>query len=260
MGLSPQPQTCDLLGCPLAVTDYSRAVACVNSWAAERTQPRLVAAANTHVVALFRRDPEFRRSLRRFDLILPDGMPLVWCMNRKCQVHLSDRVYGPTFMLRCLAENQDRFRHFLFGGSNQLLALLCERLHEKFPALQIAGSYAPPFGEWDEAEDERIITAMRNSAADFFWIGLGCPKQELWLARNRDRLPAGVYSAVGAAFAFHAGQVKQAPPWLQRNGLEWAFRLASEPRRLARRYLVYNSLFLFYLALDLLMPARARRD
>ena len=114
----------------------------------------------------------------------------------------------------------------------------------------IAGSYAPPFPPWPADEEDRIVARVRDSGARFVWVGLGCPRQELWISRNLDRLPAAVYFGIGAAFAFHAGRVRQAPAWLQRAGLEWTFRLVMEPRRLWRRYVVYNSLFVFYSVVD----------
>ena len=258
MPSAPQEQkTRPVLGNHLAVTDYTGAVTLVRSWAAERKRAHLVAAANTHVVTLARHDPGFQAALKKFDLLLPDGMPLVWCMNRFGKAGMKDRVYGPTFMLHCLAATQGEFSHFLLGGSQELLETLQQKLREKFPRLQIAGAYSPPFGQWPAGEDERIIGRIAESGAAVVWVGLGCPKQELWLARNRERLPAGVYPAVGAAFAFHAGMVKQAPMWMQSAGLEWVFRLLAEPGRLWKRYFVYNSLFLLYLLLDL-MKGRMR--
>jgi N-acetylglucosaminyldiphosphoundecaprenol N-acetyl-beta-D-mannosaminyltransferase len=245
MPTTPVP-TCKVLGVPLAVTDYAGAVEEVKAWAAERLSVRAVAAANTHLVTLARHNPAFGEALATFDLILPDGMPLVWAMNRRLAKPLGDRVYGPTFMLHCLAATQgENWSHALIGGTDELLGTLREKLIARFPSLRIAMAYSPPFGEWSDAEDEQIIGRIRESGAGFVWIGLGCPKQELWLARNKPRLPNAVYMAVGAAFAFHAGRVRQAPLWMQSAGLEWLFRLGAEPRRLWRRYLVHNSLFLF---------------
>lgn len=247
----PEPfRVCDVLGSPLAVLDYVKAMACVRAWAAEGTAARAVAAANTHVVTLARHDRDFGAALGKFDLLLPDGMPLVWVMNRRCHAGLSDRVYGPTFMWRCLEATQGEFTHFLLGGSVELLETLQQKLRENFPRLHIAGSYAPPFGKWPDDEDARIIEKVAASRAHFVWVGLGCPKQEFWIARHKSRLPPAVYAAVGAAFAFHAGRVRQAPLWIQGAGLEWLFRLITEPRRLWRRYIVFNTLFLAYLLLD----------
>jgi N-acetylglucosaminyldiphosphoundecaprenol N-acetyl-beta-D-mannosaminyltransferase len=247
------PPTVPVLGTPLAVTDYAAAVDLAKSWAGAGDAPHLIAAANTHLVTLARRDAEFRRAIDRFDLVLPDGMPLVWAMNRRLAEPLRDRVYGPTFMLRCLEATQGGpWSHLFIGGSPQTLDALRAKLLARFPALRIVGMDSPAFGEWPAAEHERILALIRDAGAQFVWIGLGCPKQELWLARHRDRLPPAVYGAVGAAFAFHAGLVRQAPPWMQSAGLEWLFRLCAEPRRLWRRYFVFNSLFVWYLLRDLL--------
>ena len=246
-------QTTAVLGTPLAVTDYAGAVERCRAWAKALEGPTCVAAANTHVVALARHNKDFADALGAFEMILPDGMPLIWRMNRSLSSPLKDRVYGPTFMLRCLEATQgSQWSHLFVGGGQELLDTLCEKLLQRFPQLQIAGRYSPRFGLWSADDDELMIKEIVASGATFVWIGLGCPKQELWLARNKPRLPAGIYCAVGAAFAFHAGTVKQAPGWMQRCGLEWFFRLLMEPRRLLRRYLVFNTLFLFYLVRDAL--------
>ena len=240
------PPICPLLGVRLAVTDYASAVALTRSWADEGGV-HAVAAANTHVVALGRHDRDFTATLAQFDLIVPDGMPLVWAMNRR-GAGLQDRVYGPTLMLHGLG--QPGVAHFLLGGSEELLERLTAKLRERFPGLHIAGSYAPPFGTWSAEENARIFQKIAASGAQYIWVGLGCPKQEHWIARHKQELPPGVYFGIGAAFAFHAGLVSQAPAWMQKRGLEWAYRLASEPRRLWKRYVAYNTLFVWYLLLE----------
>ena len=246
----PWPETSLVLRSPLAITDYKKAAELAIGWARHGDSPRAVAAANTHLVTLARHDEAFAGALKQFDVLLPDGMPLVWCMNKFSAAGMKDRVYGPTFMLRCLEMAGNEFSHFLLGGSEELLETLQRKLREKFPGIRIAGAYSPPFGTWTDEEDRKIIDLIAKSGAQFTWIGLGCPKQEYWVAKNKNRLPGGVYSAVGAAFAFHAGMVKQAPGWMQRSGLEWLFRIMAEPRRLWKRYVVYNSLFIFYLLKD----------
>jgi N-acetylglucosaminyldiphosphoundecaprenol N-acetyl-beta-D-mannosaminyltransferase len=250
---APLP-TCAVLGVPLAATDYPGAVAQAKAWAAQGGV-HTIAATATHPIAAARRDPDFRKVLASLDLILPDGMPLIWVMNRRLAQPLADRVYGPTFMLRLLeATAGEAWSHFFLGGSEKMLAALDSRLRERFPSLRVAGTYSPPFKAWDEAEDERMLELIRASGANCIWIGLGSPKQERWLARMKPKLPPAVYIAVGAAFAFHAGLLSQAPAWMQKRGLEWLFRLASEPRRLWKRYLVSNSLFLWYLLFDRAAP------
>jgi len=241
--------TCPVLGVPLAVTDYAGAVALTRSWVEEsHRRARAVGAAPTHFVTHARRDPEFRQALERFDLITPDGMPCVWLMNLK-GAGLRDRVYGPTLMLHGLG--QPGLSHFLLGGSPEMLEKLQANLRARFPGIRIVGAHSPPFGPWSAAVDEQIIAEIAASGADYIWVGLGCPKQELWIARNKPNLPPGVYFAVGAAFPFHSGLVPQAPRWMQKRGLEWLYRVIREPRRLWKRYAVYNTLFLYYAAREL---------
>lgn len=246
--------TRSVIGLPLACTDYAGAIEWVLSQAFASTRTVAVEAANTHVASLARHDPGFRESIQRFDLIVPDGMPLVWSLNRQLGdgQKLKDRVYGPTLMSETLraTDGQPGFRHFLLGGRTSTLERLVDRFADEFPGTEIAGAHSPPFGEWPDDEFERICEKIRDSRANLIWVGLGCPKQEHWIARHKDRLPSGVYFGIGAAFAFHAGEVSQAPAFFQKNGLEWAYRLAAEPRRLFKRYVVHNSLFLFYSLLD----------
>jgi N-acetylglucosaminyldiphosphoundecaprenol N-acetyl-beta-D-mannosaminyltransferase len=239
-----------VLGTNLAVIDYGGAVEIAKSRAFGEA-PFLIAAANTHVVTLARHERQFRRAFDKFDIVLPDGMPLVWAMNRQLLEPLRDRVYGPTYMLHCLRQTQgERWSHAFVGGSDPMLRQLTANLTRHFPDLRIAMTYAPPFGDWPAEEDDRILDNIRRSGACFVWIGLGCPKQEFWLTRLKEKLPPSVYFAVGAAFPFHAGWVRQAPLWVQRLGLEWLFRVAVEPRRLFARYAKFNTMFPYYLLLD----------
>jgi len=239
-----------VIGLPLACTDYAGAVAWILDKAGDRRKAHAVEAANTHVAALARSDRDFGDTMRRFDLIVPDGMPLVWSLNAALPPaqRLVDRVYGPTLMLETLRASAGRpeFRHFLFGGKESTLEKLRASFAERFPGVAIAGAYSPPFGEWPADESDRVFDMIRDSGANLIWVGLGCPKQEHWIARHKDRLPPGVYFGIGAAFAFHAGEVSQAPALLQKCGLEWLYRIAAEPRRLFKRYFTYNSLFLWY--------------
>ncbi len=244
-------RTISVIGLPVAATTYAGAVDWVLEHALKQDRAYAVEAANTHVAALAKHDPAFGRTMSRFDLICPDGMPLVWTINRNLppEERLTDRVYGPTLMLEALdASRRDpRFSHFLLGGRESTLEKLDGEFARRFPGVRIAGSYSPPFGEWPEDEFERIRQKIIASGANLIWVGMGCPKQEHWIARYKDQLPPGVYFGIGAAFAFHAGEVKQSPPVLQRHGMEGANRQAMEPRRLFKRYFTYNSLFLYHL-------------
>jgi len=244
------PRVAPVLRLPVAIIDYASAVGLLLAWAKARAQPRLVAAANTHLVTTARCDPKFDAAIRQFDLIVPDGMPLVWYLNVLEGAALADRVYGPTLMLRCLEAAPGPYQHFFLGGSPELRQRLEHEVQSRFPRLQIVQGYSPPFGAWEESEDAHILDAISAGKPHFVWVGLGCPKQELFLARLRNRLPPAVYLAVGAAFSLISGAVRQAPPQLQRLGLEWAFRLAIEPRRLWKRYLLNNSLFLWFSAVE----------
>lgn len=244
-------RTIPIIGLPIAATTYAGAVEWILEHAANADRAFAVEAANTHVAALARHDPAFGETMRRFDLIVPDGMPLVWSINNRLPAgeKLTDRVYGPTLMLETLkaTQHRDEFRHFLLGGRESTLAKLRDSFATRFPGATIAATHSPPFGEWPADEFDRVCEMIRSSGANLIWVGLGCPKQEHWIARHKDRLPPGVYFGIGAAFAFHAGEVRQSPPILQRFGLEWAYRVAMEPRRLFKRYFTYNTLFLYHL-------------
>jgi len=245
-----KPDTRSVIGFPVAVTSYTAATQWCREAAMAGDRAYAVSAANTHVLSHGRSNLEFGEALGKFDLICPDGTPLVWSLN--CQLpkekKLTDRVYGPSLMLEILnaTEGQDSCRHFFLGGQQSTLDKLCERFSKNV----IAGSYSPPFGEWPADEHEKIKNLIRESKASFVWVGLGCPKQEQWIADQLESLPAAVYFGIGAAFAFHTGEVKQAPSFVQKIGMEWLYRLCAEPRRLWKRYAVNNSLFIYYTIKD----------
>lgn len=248
-------RTIPVIGLPVAATDYPGAIAWILEKAQKADRPYALAAANTHIAALSRSNPEFAETISNFDLITPDGMPLLWTVNAQLppSEKLKDRVYGPTLMLQTISATNhpsSGFRHFLLGGKPQTLQKLTTRFRSEFPHSHIVGTHSPPFGNWSTQENQTILRLITESSANLIWVGLGCPKQEHWIAKNKHLLPPAVYLGIGAAFAFHAGEVKQAPPILQKAGLEWAYRLAMEPRRLFKRYLTYNSLFLLHTLKD----------
>lgn len=244
-------KTKKIIGLPVAITSYDGAIDWITTHALKGDRAYAVEAANTHVAALARHDPKFGEAMSVFDLICPDGMPLVWSINRNLpqSERLKDRVYGPTLMQKCIEHSEGRadLKHFLLGGSETTLKKLETNLGKEYSGAEIAGSYSPPFGEWPKEEFEKICNLIKVSGANHVWVGLGCPKQELWIAKHKDELPPACYFGIGAAFAFHAGEVKQAPAIYQRIGMEWAYRLCKEPRRLFKRYFKYNSLFIYYL-------------
>jgi N-acetylglucosaminyldiphosphoundecaprenol N-acetyl-beta-D-mannosaminyltransferase len=232
-----------VLGIPLALTDYERTLDWIDAAVAARHRGYLCVAA-THTVMAAQEDPELREAVVGADFTVPDGQPLVWALNLLGN-RLSDRVYGPELMDRaCARAARTGQRFYLYGGRNQgALVELARRLRLRHPGLQIVGGQAPPFRQPTDAEEAATAADIARCRADVVWVGLGVPKQEKWMARMRPRLDAPVLIGVGAAFDFHAGLVPQAPPALQRFGLEWLFRLAQEPRRLWRRYLRYNPRF-----------------
>jgi len=244
-------KTISVIGLPVAATTYAGAVKWILGRAQKNDRAYAVEAANTHVAALARSDVAFGKAMGTFDLICPDGMPLIWALNSKLRADekLTDRVYGPTLMLETLKATNGKaeFKHFLLGGKQSTLDKLKQNFATQFPGVMIAATHSPPFGEWPENELEIILEKIKSSGANLIWVGLGCPKQEHWIANHKHRLPPGVYFGIGAAFAFHAGEVKQSPPILQRLGMEWAYRVAMEPRRLFKRYFTYNTLFIYHL-------------
>ena len=206
-------------------------------------KPFAVDFTNTHIVTLRRREPEFRELTSRFDYFIPDGMPLIWCLNRQ-GAKLKDRVYGPTFMRECVLGSPAPFTHYFLGGSEECVNRLKESFLKKNAALQIVGTRSGYF----RAEEEReIVEEINRLSPDFVWIGLGTPKQQAWIHKYKGQIRRGILLAVGFAFDVNAGTKPDAPLWMQRRGLTWVHRLASEPLRLGPRYLRHNFWFLFYL-------------
>jgi N-acetylglucosaminyldiphosphoundecaprenol N-acetyl-beta-D-mannosaminyltransferase len=238
------PARVDVVGVPIAVTDYEQTLDWIEAMVAERRRC-YVCACNTHTVTASHEDPELRAALLSpYALNVPDGQPLVWALNALGN-SLRDRVYGPELMARAFARAQSTgHRFYLYGGRDHAALLqLGASLRRRFPGANIVGGYAPPFRPLTAEERAAITDEINASEADVVWVGIGVPKQEKWMAAMRPHLEAPVLVGVGAAFDFHAGLVPQAPPVLQGAGLEWAYRLAHEPRRLWRRYLRYNPRF-----------------
>lgn len=204
-----------------------------------------LSAAAVHLVVAAQEDPQVRAATLATTLVVPDGQPLVWAL-RALGHRAATRVYGPELMARhCAHAAASGVPVFLYGGrSEAALIELTVRLRTRFRGLEIAGAHSPPFRELTAAEDAQLAGRIDASGAQVVWVGIGQPRQELWMARMRPLLAAPMLVAVGAAFDFHAGLVPQAPPWMGRHGLEWTYRLAREPRRLWRRYAHDNPRFL----------------
>lgn len=194
---------------------------------------------------------EVRAALNAADWVTPDGMPVVWAL-RALGARAVGRVYGPDLMLALSELSAQRgYSQFYLGGAPGVADQLAATLQARFPGLSVAGTLCPPFRTLSPAEEDSMIEQINAAGAHIVWVGLGSPKQDLWMHRYRSRLNAPLLVAVGAAFDFFTGRQQQAPRWMQQSGLEWAYRLAAEPRRLWRRYLIYNPKFLWQLALQL---------
>ncbi|HZD01755.1 MAG TPA: WecB/TagA/CpsF family glycosyltransferase [Actinomycetes bacterium] len=236
----------DVLGVRVSAIDMDQALAEITRWV-ERRERHYVCVTGVHGVMESYRDPGLRRIHNASGLTTPDGMPLVWAGRWSGAKHVQ-RVYGPDLMLALCALAAARgWSSYFYGGAAGVPERLAERLAERFPGLEVAGSYSPPFRELTPAEDAAIVARIEQAAPDLVWVGLGTPKQERWMAAHRDRLGAPVLLGVGAAFDIHAGLLPQAPRWMQRSGLEWLYRLSREPRRLTGRYLRNNPPFLLAL-------------
>jgi N-acetylglucosaminyldiphosphoundecaprenol N-acetyl-beta-D-mannosaminyltransferase len=252
---SPQPQphatpapaaevgTRDILGVPVAMVDYDRAMDVMDTLV-ERRERGYVCAAPVHALMVAQDDPEMLAALRGSTLVVPDGMPLVWASNLLGE-SLTDRVYGPELMQRYSDRCVERgHRVWLYGGRDQgSLVQLALSMRRRHPGISIVGGYSPPFRPLTEGEEANLVTQINEARPDVLWVGIGVPKQEKWMARMRGRLDVPVMCGVGAAFDFHSGRVPMAPAWMQDRGLEWIYRMGQEPRRLMRRYLTTNPRF-----------------
>jgi N-acetylglucosaminyldiphosphoundecaprenol N-acetyl-beta-D-mannosaminyltransferase len=229
---------------------YRLAVDMIEKWSC-LAESHYVCAANVHMLMEAYDSPEFMRVISQADLVTPDGAPLVWMLRMK-GYRTQERVYGPTLMLHVLeAAARKNLPVGFYGGKPEVLNALIERMRARYEGLSVVFSCSPPFREVSQEEDLAIIEQINRSGARILFVGLGCPKQEIWMAEHCGKVKA-VMLGVGAAFDFHAGIKPQAPTWMQTLGLEWLFRLFTEPRRLWKRYLYHNPRFVFLAAADLL--------
>jgi N-acetylglucosaminyldiphosphoundecaprenol N-acetyl-beta-D-mannosaminyltransferase len=249
----PRPDRQTILGIGVDATSYEDATARVMEWA-RNGESRMVCLGVVASVMEARESAMYRAALEGADLVTPDGMPLVW-MLRWLGVKLATRVYGPDLTLEVLSAAQKAgFAVGFYGSGEEVLERLVANLRRRFPQLVVSFHHAPPFRPPSREEDEATVREIRDSGTRILFVGLGSAKQDLWMAQHRRAVPA-VMLGVGAAFDFLAGMKPQAPRWMQNAGLEWLFRLATEPRRLWRRYLRHNPRFAF-LAVKQILGAR----
>lgn len=236
----------DVLGASIDAISWDEALDQIRDLAA-LNMSRYVCICNVHSVVSARQDASFANVLAGADMATPDGAPVAW-MLRRYGAHSQQRINGPDLMWRyCALAAERKESIYLYGGSEETLRLLRVRLLAEFPGLHIAGHYSPPYRPLTPEEDEAVVERINASGAGTVWVSLGCPKQEQWMAAHRGRIHA-VMIGVGAAFDYHAGTLQRAPMWMQQNGLEWLYRLCKEPRRLWRRYVYTNTLFMLAVA------------
>jgi len=211
-----------------------------------------VTVNNVHTVVLGVRNGRYRGALNDSAMSVPDGKPLSVVARLKGEKKIT-RIFGPTFMEKVIEWGQeDGLKHFFFGSSNRTLDRMLNNIKAKYPRALVVGSYSPPYkGVFNDEENQFFLGLMNKSGADVFWIGLGAPKQEMWMYENYRKLNRGVMIGIGAGFDYLAGKTKHAPEWMKNFALEWLYRLIQEPGRLWKRYLITNSLFIWYASLEL---------
>lgn len=240
------PRKALIVGTPISLTSYDEVIEAVAVGRSDRAMT--IAVCNVHSVMSARKNAALRRALATVDVATPDGVPIVWAIRLSVDPS-QERVYGPDLMLKMLIASEQRgWRHYLYGSTSETLDALRTTISELVPEAQVVGWESPPFRPLTPEEEDETIDRIRDSGADIVWIGLGMPKQELWMDRISSRLPEVTLVGVGAAFDFIAGTKRQAPAWMRSSGLEWLFRLIQEPRRLWRRYLWNNPAYLLLMA------------
>jgi N-acetylglucosaminyldiphosphoundecaprenol N-acetyl-beta-D-mannosaminyltransferase len=234
-----------ILGVQTDAQRFDQAITQLKTWT-DDSQGRYVCTCPVYTLMMCRENPAVMQAVNGADMVTADGMPVVWVQRRRGQTQ-AERVYGPDVMEALLAQTADTsISHYFWGGLPGVADILVQQMQAKHPALKVAGVYSPPVRPVEDKPDPAVVERLNDSGANVIWVGLGSPKQDLWMMRYRPALRAPLLIGVGAAFDMLACVKSQAPRWMQRSGLEWVFRLAQEPRRLGRRYLVYNPLFVWH--------------
>ena len=245
----------NILGVGVSAITLQTAAAAIEGWISRRER-HYVCITGVHGVMECQRDPGLQAIHNAAGLVTPDGMPLVWMSHALGFRHV-ERVYGPDLMRLMTARSAERgYRNYYYGGGKCTVERLTEVLIRTHPGLEVVGAFSPPYRPMTTEEDEKLVKMINAARPDIIWVGLGTPKQERWMAAHLNRLEAPIMVGVGAAFDFLAGEKRQAPRWMQRNGLEWAFRLLTEPRRLAGRYIRNNPAFVLRALQQLARPYR----
>ncbi|MBS4065234.1 MAG: WecB/TagA/CpsF family glycosyltransferase [Chitinophagaceae bacterium] len=242
-----------LFGVDYSLTDYEKASQLIVDCGLKHISYGVSALAVHGLIESYR-NPVLLEKVNKIDLVVPDGQPIRWALNFFHKAKLKDRVYGPQLTLDVLKyANEKKMKLYLFGSSEETLRKFSSNINTWFPQIIICGVHTDRFRDATSAEDEADIQKINTSGANIVLVGRGCPRQEVWVSDHLGKVNAAMM-AVGAAFDFHAGVVKQAPQWMQRSGFEWLYRLIKEPRRLWKRYLITNSIFIFLVIRKLIFP------
>ncbi|MCF7907817.1 MAG: WecB/TagA/CpsF family glycosyltransferase [Candidatus Omnitrophica bacterium] len=234
-----------ILGTKLNIIQIPGVIDIMERWIKEVETGNYIVIANANDVMMGRKYQAVNQSINESSLSVADGISLVWAARVQGR-HLERRVYGPDLMLEFLKTScHKEYSHFFYGSDPDTLKTMVDKIKTKFPQIKISGFYSPPFRKLTDSEDEAVAKMINQSCPDVLWVGLGCPRQQLWMHEHRDKLKVPVMAGVGAAFDFIAGTKLQAPQWMRNNGFEWLFRLVTEPKRLWKRYLVGNFIFLW---------------
>ena len=248
--MKPDIPSFQVLGVRVHAIQIPRAIAQMETWIESREYGHYVAVTGMHGVTEARNDARFRDVLNSADLVVPDGMPLVW-LGRLRRHPIKRRVYGPELMETFCAQTSSRYRHFFYGGAPGVVGALAQSLQKRF-GITVVGAYTPPFRPLTLEEEAEVAAKIAEAAPDVLWVGLSTPKQERWMYEHRSVLQVPVMLGVGAAFDLNSGKLQQAPSWMRENGLEWLFRLLVEPKRLWKRYLVAIPGSMWSVSLELL--------
>lgn len=245
----------NILGVPIAAVNMDQALTQIEEWI-ENNQKAYVTVTGVHGIMESQYDGRVKHFHQKAGMCAPDGMPTVW-IGKLYGHREMDRVYGPGLMIEIMRRSVEKeYTHFFYGGKKGVSDLLKERLFSQFPGLKIVGTFSPPFRLMNKKEEIELQEQIKILSPDIIWVGMSTPKQEKWMSDHLEKLNTRVMIGVGAAFDFHAGLIKQAPRWIQRLGLEWCFRLCIEPKRLWKRYLKNNPLFIWKFVLQFLKIKR----
>lgn len=252
-GCEPPVRSFRVLGVRVHAVQIPDIIRIVDHWIRQRSSTQYVAVTGMHGVSESRQDPHFGEILEAAGLVIPDGMPLVWLGRLAGHDEMKRRTPGSEVMEQFCRETGAKYRHFFYGGAPGVAEQLARVEHERY-GIQIAGTYCPPYRPLTQDEEAEVQSLIRNAAPDVLWVGLSTPKQEKWMYAHRNTIEVPVMFGVGAAFDMNTGRLKRAPQWMQDAGLEWLFRLLTEPRRLWRRYIIGGSKFAWAVAVEHLIP------